>query len=77
LLIGTAAGFAMSNMMVSALAVTGDGDPILPPLVLTTNWAIMGPIYFALVVIFLGSLFWLNRTSSNVDLYGTSRVESV
>ncbi|MCH8311246.1 MAG: ABC transporter permease, partial [Chloroflexi bacterium] len=71
LLIGTATGFAMSNMMVSALAVTETGDPILPPLVLTTNWAIMGPIYFALVVIFTGSLFWLTRMTSNVDLRGS------
>jgi ABC-type lipoprotein release transport system permease subunit len=75
ILIGTAAGFAMSNIMVSALAVTEKGDPVLPPFVLTTNWAIMGPIYVALVVIFVGALIWLTRTSSNVNLYEISRIE--
>ena len=75
LMIGTAAGFAMSNIMVSAVAVTENGDPVLPPYVLTTNWAIMGPIYVALAVIFTGALFWLTRTTSNVNLYEISRVE--
>jgi hypothetical protein len=75
LLIGTAAGFAMSNIMVASLAVTEEGNPVLPPFVLTTNWAIMGPIYVALAVIFTGALYWLTRTSSNVDLYEISRIE--
>ncbi|MCH8309154.1 MAG: ABC transporter permease, partial [Chloroflexi bacterium] len=75
LIIGTAAGFAMSNIMVSAVAVTETGDPVLPPFVMTTNWAIMGPIYVALALIFTGALFWLTRTTSNIDLHEISRVE--
>lgn len=75
LIIGTAAGLAMSNIMVSAVAVTENGDPVLPPFVLTTNWAIMGPIYVALAVIFTGALLWLNRTASNMDLHEISRIE--
>ena len=75
LVIGTLAGFAMSNMMVSALAVTEDGEPVAPPLILTTNWAIMGPIYFALVVIFTGALIWTARATSSVELNELSRGE--
>ncbi|MCH2316172.1 MAG: FtsX-like permease family protein [SAR202 cluster bacterium] len=75
LLIGTAAGFAMSNIMVASVAVTEQGTPVLPPFVLTTDWSIMGPVYAALVLIFTGSLYWLVRTSSNVDLYEISRIE--
>ena len=75
LVIGTLAGFAMSNMMVSALAVTEDGEPVAPPLILTTNWAIMGPIYFALVVIFTGALIWTARATSSVELNELCRGE--
>ncbi|MDP6514346.1 MAG: ABC transporter permease [SAR202 cluster bacterium] len=75
LIIGTAAGFAMSNMMVSALAVTENGEPVTPPLILTTNWGIMGPIYIALAVIFTGALIWLTRATSNIELHELSRVD--
>ena len=75
LLIGTAAGFAMSDIMVASVAVTEQGTPVLPPFVLTTDWSIMGPVYAALVLIFTGSLYWLVQTSSNVDLYEISRLE--
>jgi ABC-type antimicrobial peptide transport system permease subunit len=75
LLIGTVAGFAMSGMMVNALAVTERGEAVLPPLAVTTNWAIMGPIYIVLGVIFIVSLIWLTRTTSKIDLHEISRGE--
>ena len=65
----------MSNIMVASVAVTEQGTPVRPPFVLTTDWSIMGPVYAALVLIFTGSLYWLVRTSSNVDLYEISRIE--
>ena len=73
--LGTVAGFAMSNIMVSALAVTEDGLPVVPPFILTTNWEFMGPIYVALVVTFVGALLWLARSVSRVNIHELSRLE--
>ena len=75
LALGTIAGFAMSNIMVSALAVTEDGLPVVPPFILTTNWEFMGPIYVALVVTFVGALLWLARSVSRVNIHEMSRLE--
>ena len=75
LVLGTIAGFAMSNIMVSALAVTEDGLPVVPPFILTTNWEFMGPIYAALVVTFVGALLWLARSVSRVNIHELSRLE--
>ena len=75
LALGTIAGFAMSNIMVSALAVTEDGLPVVPPFILTTNWEFMGPIYAALVFTFVGALLWLARSVSRVNIHELSRLE--
>ncbi len=75
LVLGTIAGFAMSNIMVSALAVTEDGYPVVPPFILTTNWEFMGPIYVALVFTFVGALLWLARSVSRVNIHEMSRLE--
>ncbi len=75
LALGTAAGFAMSDIMVSALAVTENGFPVVPPFILTTDWGFMAPIYVALVVTFVGSLLWLSRSVSRVNIHELSRLE--
>ena len=75
LALGTAAGFAMSDIMVSALAVTEDGRPVVPPFILTTDWGFMGPIYVALVATFVGALMWLARSVSRVNVHELSRLE--
>ncbi len=75
LLLGTVAGFAMSNIMVSALAVTEDGLPVVPPFILTTDWEFMAPTYAALVVTFVGALLWLSRSVSRVNIHEMSRLE--
>ncbi len=75
LALGTVSGFAMSNVLISAVAVTERGDPVLPPFVITTNWAFMGPIYVALMVVFAAALYWLTRSASGVDISGVTRVE--
>ena len=62
LAIGTAAGFFMSNIMVSSVAVTENGRPVVPPYILTTDWAFMGAIYVVLGVVFVGALLWLARS---------------
>ena len=75
LILGTLAGFAMSNIMVSALAVTENGSPVVPPFILTTDWAFMVPIYVVLVVTFVGALLWLARAVSRVNVHEMSRLE--
>ena len=75
LALGTAAGFAMSSIMVSAVAVTETGNPVVPPFVLTTDWAFMGAVYAMLAVIFVGALLWLSRSVSRVRMRELSRLE--
>lgn len=75
LALGTAAGFAMSEIMVSALAVTETGQPVVPPFILTTDWAFMGPIYVALVATFVAALAWLSRSVTRVNIHELSRLE--
>ena len=75
LVLGTAAGFAMSNIMVSALAVTERGAPVVPPFILTTDWGFMVPIYIALIVTFVGALLWLSHSVSRVNVHEMSRRE--
>ena len=75
LALGTAAGFAMSDIMVTALAVTETGRPVVPPFILTTEWAFMGPIYAALIATFVGALAWLSRSATRVNIHELSRLE--
>ena len=75
LAIGTAAGFFMSNIMVSAVAVTENGLPVVPPYILTTDWPFMGAIYAALIFIFVGALLWLARSTARVNLHEMTRME--
>ena len=73
--LGTWAGFQMSRLMVSSIAVTQEGDKVVPPFVLMTNWATMGPTYAALAAIFLTVLYMINRSIRRLDLHAISRVE--
>ena len=75
LALGTVAGFAMSDILVSALAVTENGFPVVPPFILTTDWGFMAPIYAALVVTFVGALLWLARSVSRINIHELSRLE--
>ena len=75
LAIGTAAGFFMSNIMVSAVAVTENGFPVVPPYILTTDWPFMAAIYAALTFIFVGALLWLARSAAMVNLHEMTRTE--
>ena len=72
--LGTWAGFRMSSLTVSPLAVTEAGRPVVPPFVLVTNWALMAPVYVALVVILVASLLVLSRRSGRLDLQAIARL---
>jgi hypothetical protein len=72
--LGTWAGFRMSSLTVSPLAVTDAGRPVVPPFVLVTNWALMAPVYAALAVILVASLLVLTRKSGRLDLQAIARL---
>ena len=74
--LGSWAGFQMSRLMVSAVAVTEDGSRVLPPFVLVTDWAIMGPVYAVLIGTFAIATFLLHRSVTRLDLHSVAR-ESV
>ena len=73
--LGTWAGFQMSTLMVSSIAVTDSGQRVVPPFILTTDWNYMLLIYAALAAIFLAALFRLTRSMMRLDLYTISRTE--
>ena len=75
LVLGTLAGISMSSIMVSAVAVTEEGAPVIPPFILTTDWVFMGPIYAVLIAIFVGALLWLARSATRVRLHEMTRLE--
>ena len=73
--LGTWAGFQMSRLIVSPLAVTERGEPLIPPFILTTDWSMMLPAYGALAAIFLVALLAVNRSALHLDLQSISRTE--
>ena len=73
--LGTWAGFQVSRMIVSSVAVTDGGGRVLPPFILTTNWVLMASLYAALMAVFLVSLLTLGRRFLRVDLRRLSRME--
>ncbi len=75
--LGTWAGFQMSRMMVSAVAVTEDGSAVLPPFVLVTDWAVLGPVYAALGCFFVAATLALHRAASRLDLHSVAREDAL
>jgi putative ABC transport system permease protein len=73
--LGTWAGFQMSRLMVSAVAVTETGGDVLPPFILTIDWAFLAPIYAVLAIIFLAAIFALSRSMARLKLHTLSRQE--
>ena len=73
--LGTWAGFQMSSIMVSSVAVTETGEPVVPPYVLVTDWPLMAVIYAALASIFLLSIIGLGRAMMRLELHTISRLE--
>ena len=74
--LGTWAGFQMSDLMVSSVAVTETGDHVVPPFVNVTDWQVLGSVYAILAAIFLGALYVLARSMAALDLYLVARVEA-
>ena len=74
--VGTWAGFQMSRMMVSSVAVTDGGGRVLPPFILTTNWVLMGPLYVVMLAIFVVALLTFGGRVLSIDLRRLSRMEN-
>ena len=74
--LGTWAGFQMSDLMVSSVAVTETGDHVVPPFVMVTDWEVLGSVYAILAAIFLGALYVLARSMAALDLHLVARVEA-
>ena len=74
--VGTWAGFQMSRMMVTSVAVTDSGGRVLPPFILTTNWLLMGPLYVVLIAIFVTALLTFGGRVLSIDLRRLSRLEN-
>jgi len=75
LVLGTITGWVMSDLMVQSIAVTENGAQVLPPFILQTDLRLLIPIYIALILIFLASVYRLTRSMINVDLHAVSRME--
>jgi len=73
--LGTWAGFQISELMISPLAVTETGESIIPPFVLITDWWIMGPTYILLFTVFLGAVVVLGRNILQLNIQALARVE--
>ncbi len=75
LALGSWAGFEMSQIMVSTLAVTETGEAVIPPFVLNTQWSYMLPIYFVLLGLLLLALVAIYQVIGRLKLHEVSRVE--
>ena len=72
--LGTWAGFRMSSLTVSPLAVTDSGRAVVPPFVLVTDWSLMASVYAALAVILVAALLVLTRKVGRLDLQAIARL---
>ena len=71
--LGTWAGYQMSTVMVSSVAVTETGGRVIPPFTLVTDWSFMVVMYTAMVAIFAAALYTLTRSMLRLDLRAISR----
>ena len=73
--LGTGAGWLMSDLMVSSVAVTENGRQVVPPFILETDLRFLVPLYAVLVGIFALAVYRLTRSMRNLDFHAISRLE--
>ena len=73
--IGSAAGFYVSELIVSSIVSFGDGQYAAPPFRIIVDWVLLIPAYFGLSIAFFGSLILLERSVNRLDLQAVARVE--
>jgi hypothetical protein len=74
--LGTWAGFQMSRLLVSPLALSEAGGRIVPPFLLLTDWTLLAPVYAAMIVSFVGILTVVNWRALHVNLAALARLEA-
>ena len=60
--LGSGAGWLMSDLMVSSVAVTENGREVIPPFILETDFRVLVPMYFALIAIFALAVYRLTQS---------------
>ncbi len=73
--LGSGAGWLMSDLMVSSVAVTENGRQVVPPFILETDFRFLAPLYLILIGIFALSVYRLTRSMRNLDFHAISRME--
>ena len=73
--LGSGAGWMMSDLMVSSVAVTENGRQVVPPFILETDFRFLAPLYLALIGIFALAVYRLTRSMRNLDFHAISRME--
>ena len=73
--LGTGAGWLMSDLMVSSVAVTENGREVIPPFILETDLRFLITLYAALIGIFALAVYRLTRSMRNLDFHAISRLE--
>lgn len=73
--LGSAAGWVMSDLMVSSVAVTENGRQVIPPFILQIDLRFLLPIYAALIAIFALAIYRLARSMRRLDFHAIARME--
>ena len=73
--LGSGAGWLMSDLMVSSVAVTENGRQVVPPFILETDFRFLAPLYLVLIGIFALAVYRLTRSMRNLDFHAISRME--
>ena len=73
--LGSGAGWLMSDLMVSSVAVTENGRQVIPPFILKTDFRILIPLYAVLIGIFALAVYRLTRTMRHLDFHAISRMD--
>ena len=73
--LGSGAGWLMSDLMVSSVAVTENGREVIPPFILETDFRFLVPIYAALIAIFALAVYRLTQSMRHLDFHAISRLE--
>jgi hypothetical protein len=74
--LGTWAGFQMSRLMVSVVAIDEKGDDVVPPFVLTTDWVQMLTTYVVLLSIFAATVLLMNCSVNRREIHTIARSEA-
>lgn len=73
--LGSIAGWVMSDLMVSSVAVTEDGRQVVPPFILQTDLRLLLPLYAVLIGIFALAIYRLTHSMRRLDFHAISRME--